>query len=251
LFQKGTAYLFSGPAWHGEALTCYREGIEVTGKDRALAAQFIAGLARIFADAGDCDAFPRLVQNFERLSKGRSREVRQWGIHLWQNYGTALHNAFRFGEAAAAFTRAADLARQYGLAHLEGRCLHDLSWAQLEGGCLPEAADTMARARNLFPDAEWGHKKLNVEAEYLVATGDPSGALQRIRAALVHPRLDDTTRADLCYTSAKALFALGNPAEAKEKALLSLDYAVKAVHYPVIHKVNRFLQETAGRARAE
>lgn len=246
LFWKGTAHLVSGPAWRGEALTCYREALEASGNNKPIKAQIVAGLARISSDAGDCDAFMPLIKDYERLSRAGGRSVRVWGIHIWQNYGTALMGAFRYAEAATAFTKAMNLARTFDIKRLEGRCAHDLSWAEVLQGHVPEARAAMERARDLFPDDEWGHKKLNVEAEFMLISGDPDGALQPIQAALAHPRADDTTRADIYYTWAKALLALGNTGEAREKALKSLDFAVKAVHYPVIHKANRFLHEHRG-----
>ncbi|HEY3367704.1 MAG TPA: hypothetical protein VGK74_21815 [Symbiobacteriaceae bacterium] len=246
LFWKGSALAAGDTAYSGQAITCYREGIQAAGKDRAIKARLIAGLTAIYGRAGDCDAFPRLLQSFERTAGGGGPAAQMWGTFVWQNYGTALVNAFRYAEAVTAFTRGAEVAHQFSIPEMEGKCYHDLSWAQVLQGNLPETAAAMARARDLWSEEQWGHKKRNVEAEYLLAMGDPNGAIQQVQAALAHPQIDDTTRADVHFTWAKALLALGCPEEAKEQATQSLDYATKAVHYPVIHKAYRFLQEQGG-----
>lgn len=92
---------------------------------------------------------------------------------------------------------------------MEGTCYHDLSWAQVLQGNLPEAAAAMAQARDLWPDELWGHKKRNVEAYIYWPWAIHREADERIKAALDHPRIDDTTRADVHFTRVKALLVLG------------------------------------------
>ncbi len=243
LFWKGVAHLESGPAWCGEAMSCFREGIALAKKDRPIKARLMAALGAIYANSGDCAQFEPLMQEYERLARGRNaQDVRYYGAFLWHNYGTALANAFRWAEAARAFTTSTDLARAFGLNELVGRGLHDQAGAHIELGNLKEAAQAMAEADRLLPDEEWGHKKLSRQAEYALAAGDLVGAQQRVTEALLHPRVDDITNADVHFTWARVLKALNRSQEAREKALRGLDYAARAVYYPGIHKLNRLLQ---------
>ncbi len=242
LFWKGVAHETAGRAWHGEAMSCYREGIASAGKNHAIKSRLIAAMGNLYSKNGDCASYDRMMKDFARIAKEKQPGVLFWGTYVWWNYGVTLDNAFRWQEAADAYTKAADLARAFELTGLLGRILHNLGGVQLALGQLPQAAATMAQAEALIDDETGGHKLLSRQAEYHLAAGDLVNAQQAITAALTHAKVDDMTRADVYFTWARTLEALGRPDEAHEKALLALDFAVRAVHYPGIHKVNQFLQ---------
>jgi len=246
LLWKGLAKQQAGHAWYGEAISCFREGISAAGRDRPLKARLIATLSAVYALTGDCVASQALMKDYERVSREANPGVSRWGAFLWYNYGCTLDNAFRYQEAAAAFARAAALAQSVpGLEHVRGWSLHNLGGVQLALNNLPAAADAMEQAESLLlPDPSFGPKRPSRRAEYQLAAGDMESALQHITAALALPQVDDMTRADVYYTWARVLQAVGRPtAEVREKALLALDCAVKAVHYPGIDKTNRLLQQ--------
>jgi tetratricopeptide (TPR) repeat protein len=247
LFWKGSARQRTGPAWEGEAISSFREGMACANRDRPVKVRLMAALSRVYALSGDCAACERLVREFDTLSRGIQPEVIRWGAFLLYNYGCTLDNAFRYADAVPAFQRAALLAAQAGLTSIEGASYHNLGGVYLALGNLRETLAAMTTADALWPDEEWGHKKLSRQAEYCLATGDLVGLQQYVTAALLHPQVDDMTRADVYYTWAQALAQLSRPAEAYEKALQALDYAVKDVHLPGIHKINRFLQQHAPR----
>lgn len=242
LLWKGFAHEFAGPAWHGEAMSCYREGIAAAGRNHAIKARLMAALGKLYAASGDHTSYEQMMKEFGRITRDHQPEVMRWGTFVWFNFGVALDNAFRWHDAGQAYVKAAVLAEQFELTTLLGRCLHNLGGVQLSLGQLAEAQATMLRAESLIDDETAGHKKHSRKAEYYLAADDLVNAQQMITAALTHPRVDDMTRADVYYTWARTLEALKRPTEAYEKALLALDCAVRAAHYPGVHKVNQFLQ---------
>lgn len=243
LYLKGTAHVMTGHAWYGHAMSSLREGITQCAKNRPLKAKMMAALSAVYAASCDYKSCQDLMKEFERISRDKNPEVMRFGIWLWFNHGTGLDNAFLWEEAADAFRKAAELAELFGEHDMLGTCLHNLSGALLQLGRLPEASATMDRADSYRPIEAFGHKIFSRRAEYCVAAGDPVRAQQWITEALTHPLVDHKTRADVYYTWAQTLLALEQPAAAKEKALLGLDHAVKAVHYPGIHKLNQFLAQ--------
>lgn len=242
LFWKGQAHESAGRAWQGEAIYCYREGIHAAGPDRPIKVRLMASLGNIFSQTGDCSAYERLLPEFTRAARTKDPEVVQWSAFVWYNYGVTLNNAFRYAEAAQAYERAAQFAGKSGNRELLGRSLHNLGGVQLESGNLAQAAATMAEAESLLDDDRVGHKMVSRRAEYFLASGDLISAQQMITEALLHPLMDDFTRADVHYTWARTLAALRRFSEASEVALVALNYAVRAVHYPCVHRVNQFLQ---------
>lgn len=244
-FRRGKAHEGAGRAWHGEAISSYREGIAAASKDRALKAKLIASLSTLHSLSGDCPALESLIGEYQRMARKQQPAVLRWGVILWYNYGVALDNAFRYHGAAEAFSQAAMWAGQLDLYETLGACLHNLGGVHLARGHVAEAATAMAQAEPLLPNEHYQHKKLSRKAEFFLASGDLVSAQQMVTAALVHPLVDDMTRSDLYYTWARILQSLRRPAESIEKAMVALDCAVKAVHYPGIHKANRFLQQQA------
>lgn len=242
LFWKGNAHLRSGRAWHGEAISSFREGLAAAGRDRPIKARLIASLGRLYTMAGDVSAYQNLIGEFERIARDRHPQVQALSTYVWFNWGVVLDNAFRYGEAEQAYARAAECALQSTNTELQGSALHNLGGVRLAMGRLAEASAAMAEAEPLLGMDENGHKILSRRAQYFLACDDLTSAQQAITDALVHPSVDDFTRADLYLTWGQTLVALGRPQEAEEKALAALDYAVKAVHYQAIHKINRFLQ---------
>ena len=245
LYAKGLAYQKSGPAWAGHAMTCFREGIAASKKDPVMKAKLIIDLGNMYCRTGDCAAYETLLSDFQRLDQKHPR-IRRLSYDLWFNYGCVLDNAFRYAEAADAFARAVSLAEELQLSEELGKSLHNLGGVHLAMGHLAETAVIMAQAEPLINDELHGHKKLSRRAEYALAAGDLISAQQWITAALLHPKVDDRTRADLHYTWARTLRALGRPEDALEVAWKGLNFAAKAVYHPGIHKLNRFVQEVSG-----
>lgn len=247
LFWKGNAHERAGRAWQGEAIACYREGIS-SARNRSIKARLMASLGKVYSETGDANTFDLLMVEFERITRRGELEVMHWGAFVWFNYGVTLDNGFRFAEASAAYTRAAEWASRTENRSLQGQSLHNLGGVLLEMGDLPQAATVMAQAEELLGDELFGHKKLSRRAEYFLRAGDLLGTQHMITAALVHPLVDDHTRADVYFTWARTLKALRHDAEAQEKALLALDFAVRAVHYPAIHRINQFLYQLTTQA---
>jgi tetratricopeptide (TPR) repeat protein len=245
LFWKGLARQRTGPAWEGEAISAFREALACAGRDRPIRVRAMAALSKIYALSGDCSACEKLIREFETLAGNSHPDVIKWGAFLLYNYGCTLDNAFRHADAAPVFQQAAQMAERASLDAVRGHSFHNLSGVYLALGQLPEAVSAMAVADSLLPDAEWGHKKLSRQAEYCLAAGDLISLQQFVTAALLHPQVDDMTRADVYYTWAQSLSKLNRSAEAYEKALQALDYAVKDVHLPGIHKINQFLRQHA------
>lgn len=243
LYLKGTAHVMTGHAWIGHAMSCLREGIALAGKRRPLKAKLMAALSGVHSASCDYKSSEKLMKEFARISRDKDPDVMRYGIWLWFNYGIGLDNAFLWEEAASAFHKAAELAEQFAEHDMLGSCLHNLSGSLLQLGRLEETAAIMARAEGLRPVDKFGHKIYSRRAEYHIAAGDPVHAQQWITAALIHPLVDDMTRADVYFSWARTLLALGQPQAAQERALVGLDHAVKAVHYPGIHKLNRFLAQ--------
>lgn len=222
-------------------MSCFREGISLAENTMAIKVVLIASLGKLYSETGDCTSFEKLLKEFREISDNRSQAVLQGAVYIWYNYGVTLDNAYQWEEAANAYAQAAELAAQYA-PHMTGLALHNLGGVQLALGKLAQAAMTMAQAEELLSEEEVGHKKWSRRAEYFLIAGDLVSAQEAVTTALVHPSCDDMTRADVYFTWALTLEALGRPTHAQEKALLALDFAVKAVHYPGIHKVNQFLQ---------
>lgn len=246
LYWKGMALKNTSPAWQAQAISCLREGIASAGRDRAIKARLIAGLGVIYALNGDCPAFEKILGEYVRLSKGNRPDVHKWGAFVWFNWGCALDNSFRYEEAFEAYRKATELADRFSVTRLLWSCHHNLSGVLLALGRLPEAREAMTRAEALVLDEKEGHKKLSRRAEYTLADGDLAGAQHWIAETLLHPSLDDMTRADIHLTWAQTLKALGRPQEAYEKAMQGLEFAAKDVHLPGIHRINCFLQEVGG-----
>lgn len=249
LYWKGYGHMASGRAWYGEAMTCFREGIAAGGKDRVKKVRLMVPLGHMYNMIGDYPSFEQLMKEYRRVAKDRDPEVMRWGAVVVYNFGCTLENAFRRTEAEQAFAEAAAIAREFAPDFL-GRCVHNLGGVQLTLGKFTEAAEHIAQVDTLMPDATFGHKMLSRKAEYHLATGDLISAQQYITQALVHPAVDDMTRADVYYTWAQTLVALKRPAEAQERALLGLEFAVKAVHYRGIHQLTRFLQQFGSQAQS-
>jgi tetratricopeptide (TPR) repeat protein len=243
LYWKGMARQATGPAWHGQAMSCLKEALALARRDRSLKARTIVSLGKLYALVGDCPPFDKLMEEFTHLSADNHPTVMRWGAFVWFNYGCTLDNAFRYGEAVPAFSRAAQLAEQYNQPRVQGLSYHNLSGVHLCLGNLAEASAAMTRAEALLTDDDWKHKQLSRRAEYYLAAGQLVEAQQLITEALLHPHIDDMTRADVYYTWARTLLGLNRPQEAAEKALRALDFAMKDVHFPLIHKANRFLQQ--------
>jgi tetratricopeptide (TPR) repeat protein len=241
LFWKGMSRLKSGHVWHGEAITCFREGIAAAGKDRPTKGRLLVALGHVYALMGDYAAFEKLIKEWERISRDREPAVMRWGAPFWYNYGCTLDNAFRYADSIKVYTRAISLG-EYVSSVMLGDCWHNLGGAYLYSGHLPEALEAMERAEALLTDETHSHKKLSRRAEYAHAAGDLVSAQQYITEALLCPQVDDMTRADVYYTWSQVLLDLGRLQEAQEKALKALDYAVKDAHLPGIHKTNAFLQ---------
>lgn len=250
LFWKGAAHDAAGRAWQGEAMSCWREGIALAGRDRPIKARLIAALGKIYGDSGDWKAYAEMMKEFERIARDGHPKVMYYGVWVWYNYGVALDNGFRWHEAAQAYAKAGDLAREHDVREYLWRSLHNLSGVHLYLGNLAEAAAAMAEADAILPDDGWAHKKLSRRAEYALAAGDLVSAQQWVTTALVHPGVDDFTRADVYYTWAATLDKLGRPGEAYEKALLALDHAVKTVHVAAMHRINVFLQQVSPKRRS-
>jgi tetratricopeptide (TPR) repeat protein len=243
LFWKGMARQAIGPAWYGQAMSYLREALALARRDRPLKARIIGALGKLHALAGDCPPFDKLMEEFARISADNDPNVMRYGSFVWFNYGCTLDNAFRYGDAVPAFTRAAELAEQYNQPRVQGLSFHNLSGAHLCLGNLTEALAAMTRAEALITTEDWKHKQLSRRAEYALTAGNTMEAQQLITEALLHPHVDDMTRADVYYTWARTLVQLGRPQEAADKALRALDFAMKDVHFPCIHKANRLLQQ--------
>lgn len=244
-YAKGLSYEKSGPAWAGHAIACFRDGIDLSKKDPVMKAKLVVALGLMYLRTGDCASYEPLLAEFNRLDQKHPR-IRRLSYDLWFNYGCVLDNAFRYPEAAEAFTRAVALAEELQLGEDLGKSLHNLGGVYLAMGRLAETAVIMARAEPLINDDLHGHKKLSRRAEYALAAGDLISAHQWVTAALLHPQVDDRTRADLHYTWAQTLRAGGRPNDALEVAWKGLNFAAKAVYHAGIHKLNRFVQEVSG-----
>jgi len=243
LFWKGNAHDQAGAAWQGEAMSCFREGITIAGKQRTVKARLIASLGKLYSTTGDCTSYQKITQEFNRIARDRHPDVMWSGSYVWFNYGVTLDNAFRYQEAAEAYAAGHELAVEFHVTDQIGPCLHNLGGVHLALGHLPEALSYMEKAEKILADEEAGHKTLSRRAEYFLAIGDLVNTQHLITSALVHPRIDDMTRADVYFTWALGLKQLRQLSESQEKALVALDYAVRAVHYPALHKINRFLQQ--------
>jgi tetratricopeptide (TPR) repeat protein len=252
LYWKGSARRQSGSAWYGEAISCHREGMLAAGKDRPMRARHMAALALIYSALGDTTPYERMMQEYAAISRDRHPEVMRYGGFLWYNFGVTLDHCFRYEEAADAYRTAASLAREFAVDDLLTSCLHNLGGVQLAMGRLSQAEATIAEAEALITDdARLGAKKLNRRAELALAKQDMVSAQQWITSALIHPAADDQTKSDIFFTWAQALQALRRPQEAREKALLGLNLAVKVVDYPGIHKINVFLQQLTSQGQME
>lgn len=243
LYRKGQSHEALGHAWHGAAISCYRESYAEAGKEQPLKARLIVELGKIYCATGDWRSFEPYVQKFERMARSQEPEVVRWGPHVWYNFGCGLDTAREWDPAAEAFTKAISLADQLQNSLMEAISHHNLGGVRLDQGHLPEAEAAMTRAEAMLPPDQWGHKLSSRRAEYYLAIGDLANAQSMVTAALTHPMVDGMTRSDVTYTWARVLLALGRKQEAREKAMLALDLAVKAVHYPGIHKTTRLLQE--------
>lgn len=246
LFWKGNAHDMAGAAWQGEAISCLREGIAIARRSDPIKARLIAALGKIYSKTGDCASFEKLLPEFERLSHEQHPMFRWSGIYVWFNYGVTMDNAFRFEEAEQAYLKALQLATEMD-DEMIGPILHNLGGVYLALDRLKEAFTYMERAEELLSDDTSGHKRLSRRAEYHLASGDLISAQQLITTALLHPRIDEMTRADVHYTWALTLNRLGRPDEAQEKAMVALNFAVKAAHYPGLHKINQLLQHLGER----
>jgi len=238
LFWKGMSHFKAGPAWRGQAISCLREGLAAASKDRPTKARILVALAMIYAYMGDYITFDKLVKEWERISRDKNPAVLRWGAMFWYNYGCALDNACRYAEAIAVYQKALTFCQWAE----DMRCnvLHNLSGAFLYSGDLPQALATMEQAEALNKNDP---TSLSRRAEYALAVGDFTSAQQYVAEALLHPAIDNFTRGDAYYTWAQILLALDRPQEAQEKALQALDYAIRSVHLPCIHKTNIFLQQ--------
>ncbi len=242
LFWKGNAHDQAGAAWQGEAISCFREGISIAGMQWTIKAKLIASLGKIYSTTGDCASYDKILQEFNRIAGDRQPAVMWSGAYVWFNFGVTLDNAFRYQEAATAYEIGHALAVEFEVSDLVGPCLHNLGGVHLAVGQLPKALYCMEKAEEVLDNEEVGHKILSRRAEYFLSAGDLVSTQQLITSALTHPRIDDMTRSDVFYTWALGLQKLGRLSEAHAKGLLALDYAVQAVHYPGLHKINRFLQ---------
>ncbi|HYF93188.1 MAG TPA: tetratricopeptide repeat protein [Symbiobacteriaceae bacterium] len=237
LFWKGMSHYKAGQAWRGEAISCLREAMASAGKDRPTKARIMVALGMVYAYMGDCVAYAKMLKEWDRIARDNTPDVMRWGASFWYNYGCTLDNAFRYAEAIEAYKRALDLC--HWSEHLRGDCYHNLGGSYLYSGDLSEAMAAMEHAEPLFPDQS---RKLSRRAEYALAVKDLSAAQQYITEALVHPQVDDFTRADVYFTWAQLLLLLDRPREAREKALQALNHAIRVVFIPCIHKTNMLLQ---------
>lgn len=244
LYWKGIAHSGLGSNWYGEAISCLREGMRLAGKDRPLKVRHMAALGLLYSDLGDCAPFDAMLKEFKRLSRDQDPKVMRYGTFLWFNFGVALNNSFHYKEAAQAYSEAARLARQFDVPPVLGPSLHNLGGVQIILGQLEEAKALMDEAETFPVDTDdWRAKRLNRRAEYHLATGDLVSAQQEITEALLQAEADDYTKADIYYTWALTLRALGRPGEARERALQALGYALKAVHHTCMHNANHLLQQ--------
>lgn len=241
-YLKGSALVQSGPAWQGEAISCFREGIAASGRNRPVKAKLMACLAKVYADIGDEASCSKLMKEFERIRDDKNLEVVRYAAWLFFAYGYTLDNAFRYQEAIAVYEQVADMARRSDQPAMVGHGLHNLGGVYVTLGRLPEALAAMTEAESLLPAGAFGHKLLSRRAEYGFKAGDLTCAQQYITEALLHPSTDDFTRADIHHTWAKVLLALGCAKEARDKALQALDFAVRSRHVAGIHLISQFLQ---------
>jgi len=241
LLWKGIALQRVNPAWQGQAISCFREGIALAGKDRPTKARLMVALAKIHAELGDCTSCEKLMKEFKRVARDRDQGVMRWAAHMWYNYGCTLDNAFRYTEAAPAFSAAVETAREFGVERMLGSALHNLGGVYLNLGRLTEAKATMQQAEVHAP-GDFAAKLLSRRAEYSLAAGDLAGAQHWVTEALLHPLVDDMTRADVYFTWAQVLHRLNLTQQAYDKALQALDFAVRDMHLAGIHKLNGFLQ---------
>ncbi|HWI53539.1 MAG TPA: tetratricopeptide repeat protein [Symbiobacteriaceae bacterium] len=237
LFWKGMSHYKAGQVWRGEAISCLREALEAAGKDRPTKARILVALGMIYAYMGDYVAYQKMLKDWERISRDKHAGVMRWGAQFWYNYGCALDNACRYSEAIESYKLALALCPWHEQSR--GDCLHNLGGAYLYAGDLPSARAAMEQAEPLYTDES---RKWSRRAEYALAVQDLIAAQQYITEALIQPELDDDTRATVFYTWAQLLLLLDRPQEAREKALQALDYAIRDVFLPGIHKTNMFLQ---------
>ncbi|MDF2628115.1 MAG: Tetratricopeptide 2 repeat protein [Symbiobacteriaceae bacterium] len=238
LFWKGMSHYKAGPSWRGQAISCLREAMAAASKDRPTKGRIMVALGMIYAYMGDYVAFEKMLKEWERISRDRQPEVMRWGPMFWYNYGCALDNACRYAEAISVYQKALSLCQW--AENMRSDVLHNLSGAYLYSGDLPQALATMEQAETLQKNDP---TTLSRKAEYAFAVGDYTTAQQYVAEALLHPAIEHYTRGDAYYTWAQVLLALDQPQEAQEKALQALDYAIRSVHLPCIHKTNIFLQQ--------
>lgn len=238
LFWKGLSHYKAGPTWRGEAISCLREGMAAASKDRPTKSRIMVALGMIYAYMGDYIAFEKMLKEWDRISRDKNPDVMRWGAMFWYNFGCALDNACKYADAIAVYQKALTFCKWAE----EMRCnvLHNLSGAFLYSGDLPRALATMEQAEALQKNDP---TTLSRRAEYALAVGDLTSAQQYVAEALLHPAIETFTRGDAYFTWAQLLLALGHPQEAREKALQALDYAIRSVHLPCIHKTNIFLQQ--------
>ncbi|HWH70878.1 MAG TPA: tetratricopeptide repeat protein [Candidatus Sulfotelmatobacter sp.] len=240
LFWKGLSKERASQAWRGEAISCLREAMAAASNDRPTKARIMVALGMIYAYMGDYAAFEKLIKEWERISRDKNPDVMKWGAPLWFNYGCTLDNACRYGEAIAVYKRALTLCT-WAEEH-RGRVLHNLGGACLYSGTLSEAKAAMDEAEPLYGDEP---NTLSRRAEYALAVSDLPNTQQYITEALLHAHVEDDTRAVVYLTWAQLLLALDQPQKARETALKALDYAIRSVSLPAIHKANLFLQRLA------
>lgn len=241
---KASALVMLGPTWDGTSMSLLREALGAVGRDKAIKARILGALGGLYGRLGDVTKYNEVIKQFLRLAPEKNPQVRRYGAFVWFNYGVALENCFRYTEAVEALETAAEIAKEFGLAMLHRLALHNIGGVQLYAGNLAAAAEAMAMVQALqVPDKEFGHKLLSRQAEYTYAIGDYVSAQQWITEALLHPSADDRTKADVHFTWAQTLLALGRPEQAREKAMTALDYAFKEKYIAGLYKFNRFLQQ--------
>lgn len=237
LFWKGLSQYKASPAWRGEAISSLREAVTVAGNDRPTKARSMVGLTMIYAYMGDYAACEKLVREWKRIAQEKHPEVMKWGAALWYNYGCTLDNACRYPEAITVYTKA--LALCTWAEEFRGRVLHNLGGAYLYSGNLSEAKSYMNLAEPLSTDEP---NRLSRRAEYALAVGDLASAQLYVTETLLHPDTEDDTRAVAHLTWAQVLLAHDQPLRAREKALEALEFAIRSVSLPNIHKANLLLQ---------
>jgi len=237
LFWKGMSHYKAGPVWRGEAISCLREAVTAARNDRPTKARVLVALGMIYAYSGDYVAYEKMLKDWTSVARGKDPNVMKWGASFWRNYGCTLDNAMRFTEAIAAYQKALTLCSW--AEHERGNVLHNIGGAHLYLNNLEEARAAMIQAEPLVTDEV---ARLSRRAEYALAMGDLVTGQQYIAEALLHPSADDYARTGLYYVWAQLLHKAEKPQEAREKALTALDFAVKGVQLPDIHKINMFLR---------